>query len=97
MLMLIVAIERIEVISKYKHGETVTKKGMGHAFAHAHLFLHNDDLISGRPYFISCSKSLKISALKKSEIVMPRPSQSFLIVDTVALLFRPLMILLTVD
>lgn len=33
--MLIVAVERLEVISKHKHGKTVAKKGMGHAFAHA--------------------------------------------------------------
>ena len=37
------------------------------------------------------------SELKNSSIVMPKPSQSFLIVDTVALLFLPLTILFTVD
>lgn len=37
------------------------------------------------------------SELKKSSIVIPRPSQSFLIVETVALRFRPLMMLFTVD
>ena len=35
--------------------------------------------------------------LKKSTIVMLSPSHSFFIVDTVALLFRPLTILLSVD
>ena len=35
--------------------------------------------------------------MKKSSMVIPRPSQSFLIVETVALRFRPVTILFTVD
>lgn len=56
-------------------------------------------LFSGqlRTYFNSCSKSWKRSELKKSSMLMPSPSQSFLTVDTVALWFLPLTILFTVD
>ena len=48
-------------------------------------------------YLISCSKCRNRSEWKKSTIVMPRPSQSFLIVATVVLLLRPLTMLFTVD
>ena len=39
---------------------------------------------------ISCSSPLKRSDLKKSSIGISRPSQSFLIVEIVTLLFLPL-------
>ena len=48
-------------------------------------------------HFISCSNPLKMSQLKKSIIVMLRPSHSFFTVETVALLFLPLVMLLIVD
>ena len=48
-------------------------------------------------YLTSCSRSTNRSELKKSMIVMPRPSQSFLMVATVVLLLRPLTMLFTVD
>ena len=48
-------------------------------------------------HLISCSKFKNTSALKKSWILIPSPSQSFLIVEMVILLLRLLMILLTVD
>lgn len=53
--------------------------------------------VGGVAYLISCSRPRNNSELKKSSMVMPNPSQSFLMVETVALLLRPLMILLTVD
>ena len=48
-------------------------------------------------YFISCSKPLKTSDAKKSSTLMDSPSQIFLTVATVVLLFRPLTMLLSVD
>ena len=48
-------------------------------------------------YLISCSNSANSSEWKNSSIVIPNPSQSFLIVDIVALLFLPLTMLFTVD
>ena len=48
------------------------------------------------PYSISCSKSAN-GFDAKNWIVMSQPSHSFLMVEIVALLLRPLTILLTVD
>lgn len=48
-------------------------------------------------YFISCSKSRKSSESKKFSMVIPSPSHSFLTVDIVVLLFRPLTMLFSVD
>ena len=48
-------------------------------------------------YWTSCSRSSKIGVSKNSRREMSSPSQSFLMVDTVALWFRPLTMLLRVD
>lgn len=48
-------------------------------------------------YFISCSNVLNKGDEKKSIIVISSPSQIFLIVEMVVLLFRPLTMLLSVD
>lgn len=48
-------------------------------------------------YLTSCSISENRSDWKNSVIVIPKPSQSFWIVATVVLWFRPLTIFCTVD
>ena len=48
-------------------------------------------------YCISCSDPRKRAEWKKSLISVSRPSQSFLMVETVTLLLRPLTMLFTVD
>ena len=48
-------------------------------------------------YFTSCSRLWNISERKKSSIVIPNPSHSFWIVETVVLLFLPPIMLLRVD
>lgn len=63
----------------------------------AFAYLCMDAQVGAVCYFSSCSRSLNKSEWKNSSIVIPRPSHSFLMVETVALRFRPLMMLLTVD
>ena len=48
-------------------------------------------------HFNSCSRSWKYSGQKNSSTVILRPSQTFLIVATVVVWFRPLIMLLSVD